>query len=171
MLPIVEHSLDPLSLLHLEDVDDVGPLGGFAGDGNLIALLPVDLSGVREEEDIVVGGGGEPVHHIVLLPGGDALLAHAALGLGGVLADGGSLDIPRLGQGEDALLFLDEVLDVDFVLHVLDFRHSFVAVLSGDSGELLFQNLADQSLVGEDFLEIGNALFQLLVLVFQLLPV
>ena len=80
-------------------------------------------------------------------------------------------DIPRLGQGEDALLFLNQVLDVDFVLHVLNFRHPFVAVLFGDGGELLFQNLADQGLVGEDFLEPGNALFQLLVLVFQLLPV
>ena len=116
-------------------------------------------------------GGGEHVRHRVLLPGGDALFPHAALGLGGVLADGGPLDIPRLGQGEDALFFLNQVLDVDFVLHVLDFRHPPVAVLLGDGGELLLQNLADQGLVGEDFLEPGDALLQLLVLVFQLLPV
>ena len=62
------------------------PLAVLPDSGNLIALLPVDLARVGKEEDIVVGGGGEHVHHVVLLPGGDPLLAHAALGLGGVLS-------------------------------------------------------------------------------------
>ena len=51
----VDHGLDPLALLHLENVDDIGALGGLAGLGDLVALLPVDLAGVGEEEDIVVG--------------------------------------------------------------------------------------------------------------------
>ena len=91
-LPGVNHGLHPLALLHLKDVDNVGALGGLAALGDLVALLAVDLAGVGEEEEVVVGGGGEHVHHAVLLPGGDALLAHAALGLGRILADRGTLD-------------------------------------------------------------------------------
>ena len=62
------------------------------------------------------------------------------LALGGVLADRGALDIARLGEGEDALLLLDQVLDVDLVLHVLDLRDPLVAVLVPDGGELVLQH-------------------------------
>ena len=119
-LPEVEHSLDLLPVLHLNDIDHVDALGGFAALGNLIALLAVDLAGVGEKEDIVMGGCGEHRHHLVLLPGGHTLLAHAALALGGVLADGGALNVPGLGEGKDALLLLDQVLDIYLVLHILD---------------------------------------------------
>src|SRR5699024_3782399 len=106
--PDVEHGLHPLALLHLQDVDDIGALGGLAGFGDLVALLAVDLAGVGEEEQVVVGGGGEHVHHIVLLPGGDAPAALAALALGGVFTDRGALDVARRRQGKDALLLLDQ---------------------------------------------------------------
>ena len=152
----MDHGLDPLALLHLEDIDDVGALGGLAGLGDLVTLLPVDLAGVGEEEDIVVGGGGEHFGHGVLLPGGDALLAHAALGLGGVLAGRCPLDVARLGQGEDTLLLLDQVLDVDLILHILDLRDPVIAEFVGDGLELLLQHLAQQLVRGEQLVEVGD---------------
>ena len=170
-VPEVDHGLDPLPRLHLEDVHDVGALGGLAALGDLIALLAIDLARVGEEEQIVVGGGGEHVHHIVLLPGGDALAALAALGLGGILADGGALDIARLGQGEHALLLLDQVLDVQFVLHVLDLGDPVIAILVPDGDELVLQNAPEHGLVGQQALEIGDALLQLVILALELLPV
>ena len=39
--PGVDHGLDPLSRLHLEDIDDIGALGRLARFRDLIALLPV----------------------------------------------------------------------------------------------------------------------------------
>ncbi len=57
---------------------------------------------------------------------GDAAAA-ALLGLIGGLEL--ALDVAVLGQGEDALLLLDQVLDVDLVLHVLDLGLALVAVL------------------------------------------
>ena len=36
--------LDPLPLLHLQDVDDVGASGGLAALRDLVALLAVDLA-------------------------------------------------------------------------------------------------------------------------------
>ena len=118
-----------------------------------------------------MGGGGEHLRHGVLLPGGDALLAHASLGLGRVLTDRRPLDVARLGQGEDALLLLDQVLDIDLVLHVLDLGDPVVSELVGDGLQLLLQDLADQRIVGEDLVVVGDLLLQLLVLLLQLLPV
>ncbi len=118
-----------------------------------------------------MGGGGEHVHHGVLVPGGDALLAHAALALGRILADGGALDVPVGGEGEDALLLLDQVLDVDLVLHVLDLGLAVVAVLVGDGLQLLLQDGLYQILIRQHPQIVGDFLLQLLVLVLQLLPV
>ena len=157
--------------LHLENVDDVGALGGLAALGDLVALLPVHLAGVGEEEQVVVGGGGKHVHHAVLVPGGDTFAALAALGLGRVLAHRGTLDVARLGEGKDALLLLDEVLDVQVVLHEGDLGFPLVAVLIPNFGELVLENLAQQPLVGKELVVVGNALLQLLVLGLQLLPV
>ena len=88
---VVQHGLHPLAGLHLDEIHDIAAPGGLAGLGDLVALLAVDLAGVREEEEVIVGRGGEDVGDGVLLPGSDALLSHASLALGGILADGGAL--------------------------------------------------------------------------------
>ena len=152
----VEHDLYPLAALHLEDVDDVGALGRLARLGNLVALLLIHLALVGEEQDLVVGGGGKDALHHVLLPGGDALLAHAALGLGGVLAGGGALEVARLGHGKDALLLLDQVLDVDVVLHEADLGLAVVPVLVPDLDELILQHAPEHLLVGEQLVVVGD---------------
>ena len=167
----MKHGLHPFALLHLENIDDVGTLGSLTGDGDLIALLPVDLSAIGEEEEIVMGGGGEDIRHIVLIPGGDALLAHAALGLGRILADGGALDVARLGEGEDALLLFYEILNVNLILHVLDLGLTVIAVLIGNGGELFLEDLLDKTFVREDPVIISDPLFQFLVFPLQLFPV
>ena len=152
----MEHGLHPLVGLDLDAVHQGDAFRRLAALGNLIALLAVHLAGVGEEQQIIVGGGGEHVHDAVLVPGGDALLAHAALALGGVLADGGTLDVAVAGEGVDTLLLLDEVLNVDLILHVLDLRLAVVAVLVGNGLELLFQNLTHQAVVGQHTAEIGD---------------
>ena len=60
----------------------------------------------------------EVVNFFLLPPllGVDAL---AAAALGAVGADRGALDVAAVGEGEDALLLLDEILNVDLVLDVL----------------------------------------------------
>ena len=131
--PVVEHRLNPLPLLHLEDVDHIGALGGLAAFGDLIALLPVNLTSVGKKQDMVVGGGGEHIHHVVLLPGGNALFAHAPFTLDCILAYRGALDVSRLGKGEHALLLLDQVLNVNLILHVLNLGDPVVALRSINS--------------------------------------
>ena len=170
-LPVMEHGLHPLTLLDLQNVDEVGTLGGLARLGDLIALLPVDFTGIGKEQDMIVGRSGKHIHHRILFPGGDALLAHAALGLSGILADGSPLDVARLRQSKDALLLLNEVLNVDLVLHVLDLGLAVIAELLGNGGQLLLQDLTHQTFVGQHPVEVSDPLLQLLVLALQLLPV
>ena len=170
-LPVVKHGLHPLTLLDLQNVDEVGALGGLAGLGDLIALLPVDFTGIGKEQDMIVGRSGKHIHHRILFPGGDALFAHAALGLSGILADGGPLDVARLRQSKDALLLLNEVLNVDLVLHVLNLGLAVIAELFGNGGQFFLQDLTHQTFVGQHPVEVSDPLLQLLVLALQLLPV
>ena len=171
LLTEVQHRLHALARLDLNDVHDVHALGRLAALGDLIALLAVDLARVGEEEDIVVRRGGEHVDHRVLLAGGDALLAHAALTLGGILARGGALDVAVGRERKDALLLLDQILDVDLILDVLNLGAALVAELVGDGGQLLLEDLAHERVVGEHLEEVGDLLLELLVLVLQLLAV
>ena len=72
-------------------------------------------------------------------------------------------------EREHALLFLDEVLDINVVLDVLDFRLALVAVLVADGDQLVAQHGLDLFGVGQQLAEVGDALFQLVILVLQLL--
>ena len=132
----MQHGLNALALLHLQDVDNIGTLGSLTALRDLISLLAVHLAGVGKEEDIVVGRGGKHIHHVVLVTGGDALLAHTALGLSGILADRRALDIACLGQGENTFLFLNKILNVDLIHHILNLSHTVVTVLITDGSKL-----------------------------------
>ena len=167
--PQVDHGGDLFILLDGQHIDQVGAPGGAARLGDLIALFAVDPALVGEKEDEIVGGGGEHGVHIVLLLGGHGGNALAAPALGLVGGGGGALDVAAGGEGEDALLLLDEILDVDLVLHVLDLGHPVVAVPVPDGGELVLEHAADLLLTGEQLIEVGDARLQLLVFVLQLL--
>ncbi len=73
-VPGMDHGLDALALFHLQNVHNIGTLGGFAALWNLIALFPVYFAGIGKEENMGVGRGGEDVGNIVLFPGGNAFL-------------------------------------------------------------------------------------------------
>ena len=136
-LPAVDHGGDLLPRLQGQDVHQIGASCHSAGLWDLIALLPVDLADVGKKEDKVVGRAGEQRLHIVLLPEVLSVHALAAPLLGPVGRDGRTLDIACVGQGEDALLLLDQVLNVDLVLHVLDLRDTVVPEFVPNDGQLV----------------------------------
>ena len=116
-------------------------------------------------------GGGEHRFDIVLLARSHGLDALAAAALCAVLDRRQALDIAVVREGVDAVLLLDEVLDVDLVLDVLDLGLALVAVLFADLDQLVLEHALDLFGVGEQLLEVGNALLKLAVLVLQLLAV
>ena len=101
----------------------------------------------------------------------DALLAHAALTLRGVLARARALDVAVAGQGEDALLLLDEVFNVDLVLDLLNFGLALIAILVANFDELVLEGALEHRLVGEKLDKVRDLLFEFVVLVLQLFAV
>ena len=69
----------------------------------------------------------------------------------------------------EALLLLDQVLDVDVVLHEADLGLALVAVLVADLGELLLEDAPEHLPVGEQLIVVGDLLHELGVLGLQLL--
>ena len=114
-----------------------------------------------------MGGGGEHRVHIVLLPGGHTLSAYASLALGGVLAGGGALDVAVGRHGKDGLLLLDEILNVDIVLHEADLGLALVAILVPDLNQLVLEHPTQLALVGQQGVEVRDALLQLPVKVWK----
>ena len=121
-----------------QDVHDICTLGGSARLGDLISLFAVDLAEAREEEDIIVRRCGEDALGEVLFL--ERLAGHAAAAalLGAIGRGRDALDIARVGEGKDALLFFNEVFNVDLVLDVLNFGAALVAVFVADGDELVF---------------------------------
>ena len=166
-----DHRADLFIGLDLQDVDDVRAAGVAPGLRDLVALLDIDPSAVGEEQDVVVGRGGKDRLGIVLVLGGHGSDAAAAAALGAVFADGQALDIAAVGQRVDALLLLDEILDIDLVLDVLDLGAALVAVLVADRDQLLLEHLADHLRRGEQLFIIRDLLLELLILLLELFAV
>ena len=127
-------------------------------------------AGVGEEQQQIVSGGHKEALDVVLLLealGGDA---PAAPLLGAVGGGGQALDISLVGQGIAAVLLLDEILHVDFVLHVLDLRQAAVAVLVPQGRQLVLEDGFDQLRIRQNPVVVGNFLLQLLVLRQELVP-
>ena len=69
----------------------------------------------------------------------------------------GALDIARVGEGIDALLLGDEVLDVHLAGYGFNGGAALVAVLVPQGDELVLQDGLDAGVVGQDFPEVPDA--------------
>lgn len=136
--------------IHLQEVDDVGAARGAGALADLIALEPEAPALGGEEHDIVVGGADEELLHKVLLPPRHARNAAAAAPLGAVGVDRLPLEVAEVGEGDDAVLDRDEVLDVHLAAHRHDFGATFVGVFLADLAELLLDDRHDAAVVAED---------------------
>ena len=166
-----QHGRHALALLERQDIDDVRAARRAPGLRDEVALLAVDAARVREEQNIVVRRGDEEVLDVILLLQALAGDAAAAAALRAVGIDGQALDIARVREGIAAVLFFNEVLDVDLVLDVLNFRAALVAVLIADGGQLVLEDGLDKAHIAEHALVIGDAVLQLLIFVLELFAV
>ena len=116
------------------------------------------------------GGGEHRVYKVLILRCHRADAA-AAAPLSAVLADRHTLDVAAVGQGVDALLLLDEILDVYLVGDVLYLGDSVVAVLVAQGDKLVLEYALYLLRVCQQILEVVYLLLKLLVLVFELLTV
>ena len=160
-----------LACLQRQDIDDIGALGGTACLGDQITLLAVNLTGIGKEQNVIVGRSGKHSGDHVLVAGGHSLHALTAAALGRILAGRCALDITVSGHGVDALFLLDKIFNVDLILHFLDLGAALIAVLVADLQQFVLQHAAQQFLVAQQFQIVSDALFQLIILILQLLAV
>ena len=156
-----QHAGDLLAVLQRQQVHDVGAAGGAAALVDLVALQPVNSALVGDKQHEVVGGTDEQLlHKVFVLVGqtGDTAAA-ALLHLVGVL--GLALDVALVGEGEDALLHRDQILDVHLAGHMRDLGAAVVAVFVLENGQLLFHDGIDLLIAGQDGTPLGNVALQL----------
>src|SRR5690606_6001740 len=123
------------------------------------------------EEDIRVRRGDEEVFHEVLRLGAEGRDAAPAPPLAAVRSDGQPLDVPVVGQGDDDVLFGDEVLDVEVLFRRRgDLGAAGIVVLLLDLQQLVFDDGVPLLVVLQDGTQVRDGLEQLLVLGFDLLP-
>src|SRR5690606_149939 len=124
-----------------DQIDDGGTPGAATGFGDLVAFEPVHPAPVGEEEDIRVRRGDDEVFHEVLRLSAEGRDAAPAPPLAAVRSDGQPLDVPVVGQGDDDVLFGDEVLDVEVLFRRRgDLGAAGIVVLLLDLQQLVFDD-------------------------------
>ena len=115
------------------------------------------------------------IHHeklsdIVILQSLHALDAFSAAVLALEVVHGHTLDVAEFGHGNHHVLIRDQILSGNIKLVKTDRGSSLVAVLVSNLGDLLADYAEQQVLVCQDRFQLADALHELGVFVFQLLP-
>ena len=80
-----------------------------------------------------------------------------------------ALDVIEVGEGIGAILFFNQILNVDFVGHIGNFRAALVAVCIFDLNQFFFDHLKHIAVARQDFHKPGDLAFQLSIFVVDLL--
>src|SRR5690606_30480282 len=145
-----KHAREFFALLELDEVDDGPPEGLAAGERDLVNLEPVEAAEVGEEEEVVVGAGHEERLDEVLLARPGPGLPSATAALRAVLADGVPLDVAVVAEGDDHVLFGDEVLAGELALLLADLGAARIGELRLDLLELLLDHAHEDFAAAED---------------------
>ena len=107
----------------------------------------------------------------VLGAGGHADQPLAAARLATIDRDGGALDVAAAGDGDEDVLVLDQVFDVELFIHAgQDLRPPRVAVLLLQLGQIFLDQLENLAVILQQALQVGDMGGDLGVLVLDLLP-
>ena len=165
---LAHHDGNFLALLQLQQVGNVAALGGAAAFGYLVAFQAVHTALVRHEQHVVMRGANKQFLGKVIVFLGHAGHTAAAAVLGTVGVHRRALDVTFMGQGKDAGLFGDQVLNVHFSGNRLNGGAAVVTVLVGQSRQVGLDDLHGVGIVGQDILVIFNAGAQLAQLLIDL---
>ena len=160
---------DALVGLECQQVGDVLALGVAATFGDLVSLGAVDAAEVGEEQQPIVRGRDKEVFNHVVAAQLCAAHALAAALLGAVVVCAGALGEAVAGDGDDDVLFGDEVFHRHFPVEGEDTGAALVAELVDDVGQFGGDDGALALGLGEDVVEVVDAGLEFGVLVHDLL--
>ena len=116
-----------LALAQRQQVDDGAAAALAVALGQLVHLEPVDLADAREEQHVVVRRGDQQVLDPVVVLGVHPHHADAAALLLAVGRSRDALDVARLRDRDDHVLFADQLLEVELALRRHDLGAPVVA--------------------------------------------
>ena len=155
-LALAEHVGDLFALGQLQQIDDVGALAGAAALGDGVALDAEQAALIGNEQDIIMGGTHEHLLHDILFLAGHAGDAAAAALLGLIGSLELALDITGLGQGINALLLSDQILDIHLAGHGLDLGAAVIAKAALHLQQLTLDDLEHAGIIGQDLFPIPD---------------
>ena len=150
-------------LLQLQQVDHVRALCIAGGQRNLIAFQAECAALVREEQQYIMRHGDEHGGNQILLARCHAGNAASAAPLGAVRRSRHSFDIAQARGGIHAQFVFDQIFDIQFVVRVLNLRHTRCAVFLADFQQFVLQNTADQCRIGQKALKIADFLLDFVI--------
>src|SRR5215472_15738738 len=163
-----QESRQRLALLQAQQIGDGTALGRASAFGQLIGLERVHLSGGGEEKQPVMRGNRHQVLDEVLFDSGGADLAPPAAPLGAIERQRSTLDIAAVGDGDQHILFNDQVLDREIAFALDNLGAARVGEFFLDVLQLIGDKLHQLALVGQDLAEADDVGGDFLVLVFDL---
>ena len=105
----------------------------------------------------------------IFIAGGSALLADSAAGLRTEFGERGTLDISKMGDGDDHILIGVEVFRIELVGAHGNFAAAGISVLRLHLGALIFHDLELESLAAENLDAVGDELLEFVELGLQFL--
>ena len=154
------HSRDGLLRQQRQNVDHSRTAGSSSGLGDLIALPMVDTAHIGEEQNVVMGRCHIEALNKVLFLQILSIDTTAATALGAVSVYGHTLYIALVGNGKDTSLFLNEIFNVDFILHILDLSLAVITKLIPDRDQFFTEDTLQLFGVCQQFLVVANPLLK-----------
>src|SRR5690606_16292637 len=137
--------LDFLFFRNIDNVLDGPPARGAAAFGDFKGAQPEATASFREEEHVVVRRCNDDVLGEVLFAGIGAQRPFAAPALATVFGQWGTLDVAFVGNRDDNLFVLDEVLDAHVFGRMYDGGAAFVAVFGFHLHQLVLDDFHAQA--------------------------
>ena len=118
-----------------------------------------------------MSGCGKHRFHIVLFLCCHGAYTLAAAALCAIFADRQALDITTVGQRIYTLFLFYQVLNVDFIGHILNLGKTLVAVFIAYCYQLVLQNALDFFFISQQLVVVFNLCAKLFFLIFQLFAI
>ena len=152
----VDHGLDALAVLQRQQVRNGGSPGRARRHRNLVGLEPVHPTEVAEEQQVGMRGGMDEVRDGVGLFEPRSGHPAAAAALEAELVNGHRLHIAGRRHGEDQVVVVDQILDVELARIDLERRPAIDCEFLGDLPELIADRHPHPHIVGEQSLQVGD---------------
>src|SRR5690606_17895010 len=119
---------DALAIIQADEIHNSASLGISGRLWNLVDFLYVDLTQIAEEEDVCMGRSNKQLTDPVVILRLHAAFAFASALLRLIGRSGCAFDVARMRNGDDHVLFLNQILNLDLGFVIFNSRAAILTV-------------------------------------------